>query len=212
MTAILENPTARVKWLAAPSSATWLDAAIERPDLVLIDHAHCERKAAGTALQLMFRYPSDEVLGAALSALAREELEHFEQVLRLLQARGIPLRPLPAPAYGATLTAAVRRGAPERMLDAFLVAGLIEARSHERMALLAAHSPDPELQDLYGALLTSEARHFGLYWLLAEERFGRGPTVARLEELAAVEVQALTGDLANPEHVRMHSVGVIPES
>ena len=211
MTAILENPTARVKWLAATSSATWLDAAIERPDLVLIDHAHCERKAAGTALQLMFRYPSDEVLGAALSALAREELEHFEQVLRLLQARGIPLRPLPAPAYGATLTAAVRRGAPERMLDAFLVAGLIEARSHERMALLAAHSPDPELQDLYGALLTSEARHFGLYWLLAEERFGRGPTVARLEELAAVEVQALTGDLANPEHVRMHSVGVIPE-
>ena len=211
MTAILENPTARVKWLAAPSSATWLDAAIERPDLVLIDHAHCERKAAGTALQLMFRYPSDEVLGAALSALAREELEHFEQVLRLLQARGIPLRPLPAPAYGATLTAAVRRGAPERMLDAFLVAGLIEARSHERMALLAVHSPDPELQDLYGALLTSEARHFGLYWLLAEERFGRGPTVARLEELAAVEVQALTGDLANPEHVRMHSVGVIPE-
>ena len=211
MTAILENPTARVKWLAAPSSATWLDAAIERPDLVLIDHAHCERKAAGTALQLMFRYPSDEVLGAALSALAREELEHFEQVLRLLQARGITLRPLPAPAYGATLTAAVRRGAPERMLDAFLVAGLIEARSHERMALLAAHSPDPELQDLYGALLTSEARHFGLYWLLAEERFGRGPTVARLEELAAVEVQALTGDLANPEHVRMHSVGVIPE-
>lgn len=211
MTAILENPTARVKWLAAPSSATWLDAAIERPDLVLIDHAHCERKAAGTALQLMFRYPSDEVLGAALSALAREELEHFEQVLRLLQARGIPLRPLPAPAYGATLTAAVRRGAPERMLDAFLVAGLIEARSHERMALLAAHSPAPELQDLYGALLTSEARHFGLYWLLAEERFGRGPTVARLEELAAVEVQALTGELANPEHVRMHSVGVIPE-
>lgn len=203
--------TARVKWLAAPSSASWLEQAKARPDLVLIDHAHCERKAAGTALQLMFRYPSDEVLGAALSALAREELEHFEQVLRLLQARGIPLRPLPAPAYGATLTAAVRRGAPERMLDAFLVAGLIEARSHERMALLAAHSPDPELQDLYGALLTSEARHFGLYWLLAEERFGRGPTVARLEELAAVEVQALTGDLANPEHVRMHSVGVIPE-
>ena len=211
MTAILENPTARVKWLAASSSATWLAAAIERSDLVLIDHAHCERKAAGVALQLMFRYPSDELLGAALSALAREELEHFEQVLRLLQARAIPLRPLPAPAYGATLTAAVRRGEPERMLDAFLVAGLIEARSHERMALLAAHSPEPELQDLYGALLASEARHFGLYWLLAEDRYGREATVARLEQLAAVEVHALTGELANPEDVRMHSVGVIPE-
>jgi tRNA-(ms[2]io[6]A)-hydroxylase len=209
MTATLENPTARVKWLAAPSSASWLAAAIERSDLVLIDHAHCERKAAGVALQLMFRYPSDELLGAALSALAREELEHFEQVLRLLQARAIPLRPLPAPAYGATLTAAVRRGEPERMLDAFLVAGLIEARSHERMALLAAHSPEPELQDLYGALLASEARHFGLYWLLAEERYGREATVARLEELAAVEVRALQGESSAAEGVRMHSVGVM---
>jgi tRNA-(ms[2]io[6]A)-hydroxylase len=209
MTTSLENPTARVKWLAAPSSASWLAAAIERSDLVLIDHAHCERKAAGVALQLMFRYPSDELLGAALSALAREELEHFEQVLRLLQARAIPLRPLPAPAYGATLTAAVRRGEPERMLDAFLVAGLIEARSHERMALLAAHSPEPELQDLYGALLASEARHFGLYWLLAEERYGREATVARLEELAAVEVRALLGESSAAEGVRMHSVGVM---
>lgn len=209
MTTSLENPTARVKWLAAPSSASWLAAAIERSDLVLIDHAHCERKAAGVALQLMFRYPSDELLGAALSALAREELEHFEQVLRLLQARAIPLRPLPAPAYGATLTAAVRRGEPERMLDAFLVAGLIEARSHERMALLAAHSPEPELQDLYGALLASEARHFGLYWLLAEERYGREVTVARLEELAAVEVRALLGESSAAEGVRMHSVGVM---
>jgi tRNA-(ms[2]io[6]A)-hydroxylase len=203
-----ENPTARVKWLAAASSASWLEQANGRPDLVLIDHAHCERKAAGVALQLMFRYPSDEALGAALSPLAREELEHFELVLGLLQRRGIALRPLPAPAYGATLTAAVRRGEPERMLDSFLVAGLIEARSHERMALLAAHSPDPALRDLYGELLASEARHFGLYWCLCEERFGREVTVVRLAELAAVEVQALSGGRPGPEGVRMHSVGV----
>ena len=208
MTALLDNPTARVKWLAAASSASWLEQANARPDLVLIDHAHCERKAAGVALQLMFRYPSDEALGAALSPLAREELEHFELVLQLLQRRGIPLRPLPAPAYGATLTAAVRKGEPQRMLDSFLVAGLIEARSHERMALLAAHSPDPELRALYGELLASEARHFGLYWCLCEERFGREATVARLQELAVVETLALTGDLADPQDVRMHSVGV----
>ncbi|WP_411876598.1 tRNA-(ms[2]io[6]A)-hydroxylase [Vulcanococcus limneticus] len=208
MTALLTSPTARVKWLAAPSSAAWLEQALAHPELVLIDHAHCERKAAGVALQLMFRYPSDAELGALLSPLAREELEHFEQVLQLLQGRGIPLRPLPAPAYGATLTAAVRRGEPQRMLDSFLVAGLIEARSHERMALLAAHSPDAALRDLYGTLLASEARHFGLYWLLAEGRYGREVTVARLEELAAVEVQALSGELASVEAVRMHSVGV----
>ena len=192
---------ARVKWLAAPSSATWLAQAIAHSDLVLIDHAHCERKAAGVALQLMFRYPSDGQLGEVLSPLAREELEHFEQVLQLLQRRGIALRPLPAPGYGAALSAAVRKGEPERMLDSFLVAGLIEARSHERMALLAAHSPDCEL-------LASEARHFGLSWLLAEGRYGREATATRLEQLAAVERSALDGPRTDPTQVRMHSVGV----
>ncbi|MEB3326259.1 MAG: tRNA-(ms[2]io[6]A)-hydroxylase [Synechococcus sp.] len=199
---------ARVKWLAAPSSPDWLERAIAHPDLVLIDHAHCERKAAGVALQLMFRYPGDGQLGEVLSPLAREELEHFEQVLELLQRRGIPLRPLPAPGYGAALSAAVRKGEPERMLDSFLVAGLIEARSHERMGLLAAHSPDAELRALYGDLLASEARHFGLYWLLAESRYGREVTAVRLEQLAAVELSALDGPGDDPAQVRMHSAGV----
>ena len=208
MTALLENPTARVKWLAGPSSAAWLEAANARPDLLLIDHAHCERKAAGVALQLMFRYPSDTALAQALSPLAREELEHFELVLQVLERRGIALRPLAAPAYGATLAAAVRRQEPQRQLDALLVAGLIEARSHERMALLAAHAEDPELRELYGELLASEARHFGLYWVLAEERHGREATVARLEALAQLESGALSGELADPHGLRMHSVGV----
>ena len=208
MTVVLESQTARVKWLAAPSSQAWLEQAVARPDLVLIDHAHCERKAAGVALQLMFRYPSDEQLGEQLSALAREELEHFEQVLALLQRRGIPLKTLPAPAYGSSLMAQVRKAEPKRMLDTFLVAGLIEARSHERMALLAAQSPDPELQALYGELLASEARHFGLYWVLCEQRFGREVTVERLQELAAFESKALSGSLERPDLVRMHSVGI----
>ena len=208
MTALLENPTARVKWLAAPSAAAWLEAANARPDLVLIDHAHCERKAAGAALQLMFRYPAEPGLAERLSPLAREELEHFEQVLAVLQARGIALRPLQAPAYGARLSQAVRREEPGRMLDSYLVAGLIEARSHERMALLAAHATDPELRQLYGELLASEARHFGLYWVLAEQRHGREATVARLEPLAQLECEALSGSLADPHGLRMHSVGV----
>jgi tRNA-(ms[2]io[6]A)-hydroxylase len=200
--------TARVKWLAAPSSAAWLDQAIAQPELVLIDHAHCERKAAGVALQLMFRYQSDEELAGALSPLAREELEHFEQVLQLLQARGQALRPLAAPPYGASLAKQVRRDEPHRRLDSFLMAGLIEARSHERMALLAEHSPDPELRGLYGELVASEARHFGLYWMLAEKGFGRQATVDRLQELAAAEVAALQGVLAGPQEVRFHSFGV----
>ena len=208
MTATALNPIARVKWLAAPTSPAWLEAANARPDLLLIDHAHCERKAAGVALQLMFRYPAEPGLGEALSPLAREELEHFERVLQVMARRGLVLRPLQAPAYGARLSKAVRRDEPARMLDSFLVAGLIEARSHERMALLAAHASDPELRELYGKLLASEARHFGLYWLLAEERFGHEATVSRLEELAAVEVEALTGVLGGVDQVRMHSCGV----
>lgn len=175
---------------------------------VLIDHAHCERKAAGAAVQLMFRYLCEPGLGEVLSPLAREELEHFEQVLTLLKARGRYLEPLPSPGYGAMLAKQVRRGEPERMLDSFLVAGLIEARSHERMALLAEHSPDSALRGLYGALLKSEARHFGLYWMLCNERYPRDVIVPRLNALAAAEVEALKGELQDPGDVRMHSVGV----
>ncbi|MCP9851109.1 tRNA-(ms[2]io[6]A)-hydroxylase [Cyanobium sp. Morenito 9A2] len=203
MSALAPAPeTARIRWLAQASSAAWLEQALAHPDLVLIDHAHCERKAAGVALQLMFRYPSDTALAEALSPLAREELEHFEHVLALLQRRGVALRPLAAPPYGAALAGKVRRQEPERLLDSLLVAGLIEARSHERMALLAAHSLDPELADLYGDLLASEARHFGLYWVLCERRWPRPELVRRLGELATFEAERLAN--LHPEP-RMHS-------
>jgi tRNA-(ms[2]io[6]A)-hydroxylase len=192
----------RVKWLAAPSSSAWLEQVLAQPEVVLIDHAHCERKAAGAALQLMFRYPSDGPLAAVLSPLAREELEHFERVQALLERRGIALRPLAAPPYGAALAALVRRQEPLRRLDSFLVAGLIEARSHERMALLAVHSPDPELRALYADLLASEARHFGLYWVLAERDYPRTVVVERLEELAAAEAAVLATSWREP---RFHS-------
>jgi tRNA-(ms[2]io[6]A)-hydroxylase len=204
---------ARVKWLLAPTSPGWVRQAIARPDLLLIDHAHCERKAAGVALQLMFRYPSDGELGERLSPLAREELAHFERVLVLMRRRHIAPRALQAPAYGAALKAQARRQEPARLLDSLLISGLIEARSHERMALLAVHSPDQELRELYGDLLASEARHFGLYWLLCEARFGREATVERLEQLARAEWEALVpGDLGDGEgdRVRMHSPGVLP--
>jgi tRNA-(ms[2]io[6]A)-hydroxylase len=196
------SEVARVKWLSAPSSRAWLEQALAHPDLLLIDHAHCERKAAGAALQLMFRYPSDGALAAVLSPLAREELEHFELVQCHLEQRRIPLRPLAAPPYGTGLAALVCRQEPQRMLDSLLVAGLIEARSHERMALLAQHSPDAQLRALYGDLLASEARHFGVYWLQCERRWPRAVVVQRLEQLAAAEAELLAK--LHPEP-RMHS-------
>lgn len=206
--AVPEKAVASIRWLAAPTSFSWVEQANARPMEVLIDHAHCERKAAGAAVQMMFRYLCEPGLGEALSPLAREELEHFEQVLRLIKARGRYLEPLPSPGYGGELAKHIRKGEPQRMLDSFLVAGLIEARSHERMALLAEHSPDPQLRELYGDLLASEARHFGLYWVLCEQRYPREMITARLEQLAAAEAQALAGELERPEDVRMHSCGV----
>ena len=169
---------------------------------ILLDHANCERKAAGVALQLMFRYVSEPGISEVLSPLAREELEHFERVLSILNARGGKLQKLASPPYGAILAKHIRKDEPIRMLDSFLVAGLIEARSHERMTLLSRYSPDRELRNLYADLLKSEARHFGVYWKLADERFERNLLTSRLEELSRVEANALV----EMHHVpRMHS-------
>lgn len=203
-----QKSIASIRWLKAPTSWSWVEQANARPMEVLIDHAHCERKAAGSAVQMMFRYLCEPGLGEVLSPLAREELEHFEQVLALIKARGRYLEPLPSPGYGAELAKHIRKLEPLRMLDSFLVAGLIEARSHERMALLAEHSPDGELRQLYADLLSSEARHFGVYWTLAESRWPRAQLMQRLEVLAKAESSALDGRLREPEDVRMHSVGV----
>ena len=192
----------KIRWLINKTTEDWVDLAISNPMEILLDHAHCERKAAGVALQLMFRYVSEPGLSEVLSPLAREELEHFERVLFILNARGIKLQKLASPPYGAILAKNIRKDEPLRMLDSFLVAGLIEARSHERMKLLSIHSPDIELRNLYDDLLKSEARHFGIYWKLADERFDRNLLISRLEELAKVESDAL---LEMHHQPRMHS-------
>ncbi len=192
----------KIRWLLNRTSEDWIKLAISNPIEILLDHAHCERKAAGVALQLMFRYVNEPGLSEVLSPLAREELEHFERVLSLLNSRGKKLQKLASPPYGSILAKNICKDEPLRMLDSFLVAGLIEARSHERMKLLSIHSPDVELRTLYNDLLKSEARHFGIYWKLADERFDRNILTTRLEELAKVESDAL---LKMHHEPRMHS-------
>ena len=121
----LEKTVASIRWLAAPTSWSWLEEANGHLDHLLIDHAHCERKAAGSAVQMMFRYLCEPGLAEALSPIAQEELEHFDRVLAVVKQRGRYLEPLPSPDYGARLAKAIRKGEPNRMLDSFLVAGLI---------------------------------------------------------------------------------------
>ncbi len=197
-----ENNHLKIKWLVTETSKEWLQQAISHPIEILIDHAHCERKASGAAIQLMFRYLCETGLAEVLSPLAREELEHFEKVLALLLRRGKYLEPLPAPPYGTLLSKLIRKEEPLRMLDSFLVAGLIEARSHERMKLLALNSPDSELRELYADLLNSEARHFGIYFSLAEKKFSKEAVCSRMQELALKESQILSQLHPFP---RMHS-------
>ena len=192
----------KIRWLVNKTSEDWINLAISNPMEILLDHAHCERKAAGVALQMMFRYVSEPGLSEVLSPIAREELEHFERVLSILNARGKKLQKLESPPYGSILAKNIRKDEPMRMLDSFLIAGLIEARSHERMTLLSIHSPDAELRNLYADLLKSEARHFGVYWKLADERFDRNVLTSRLKELAKVESDAL---LEMHHEPRMHS-------
>jgi tRNA 2-(methylsulfanyl)-N6-isopentenyladenosine37 hydroxylase len=188
--------------LRQSTTTAWIEQALANLDTILLDHSHCERKAAGTAINLMFRYPSNTKLVRQLTAIAQEELEHFEQVNQILEQRGVPLAPLNAPPYAKGLMSQVRTQEPHRLLDSLLVSGLIEARSHERLGLLGTHLPDPKLAAFYRSLMASEARHFGIYWLLADTYFDRALVQARLAELAIVESDLLSTLYHEP---RIHS-------
>ena len=194
-------------YLAEPTRPDWVGQATADPETLLLDHAHCERKAAGTALNLMFRYGDHTYLQRPLSELAREELEHFELVMEVLRGRGWEFRKLAAGGYGGRLMERVRRGEPNRLLDTLLCCALIEARSCERMKLLAEGfvGVDAELAELYRSLLASEARHFSLYTDLATQRFGREVVRARLPALATHESEVLAVLATEDRPMRMHS-------
>ncbi len=191
-----------IRFLQQPTTFAWVEQALANLNTILLDHSHCERKAAGVALNLMFRYPSSAKLVRSLTAIAQEELEHFEQVNQILERRDIPLAPLAPPPYGASLNKQIRREEPDRLLDSLLVSGLIEARSHERLGLLATHCEDQELARFYRALMASEARHYGVYWTLADTYFEKSQMTQRLEALAEVESQILSTLYPQP---RIHS-------
>jgi tRNA 2-(methylsulfanyl)-N6-isopentenyladenosine37 hydroxylase len=154
--------------LLAPTPAAWVDHAVEHWGELLVDHANCEKKAASTALALMFAYPEDRKLTSALSRLAREELRHFEQVQRMMETLDVPYIRMKPGRYGAALRSTMRTSEPGRKLDLMLIGALIEARSAERFRLLAPRLQEP-LSDFYATLERSEARHFELYLNLARD-------------------------------------------
>lgn len=188
--------------LQSPSSDRWLAQVDAHLDEVLIDHAHCEKKAAGVAMNLLFSYVDHVPLARAMTEIVNEELEHFQLVLDLLERRGIAFRKLAPSSYGSRLHELIRRQEPGRAVDRLLVAGLIEARSCERFSVLADHVDDPELAAFYRGLFESEARHHATYVRLACDLMPESDVRQRLHELAAEEAAIIArGD----PFARMHS-------
>ena len=187
--------------LASRTDPGWVDAAARDLPALLVDHAHCEKKAASTALGLLFRYPDVAPLQRPLSELAREELQHFELVLAVLASRGIAFGRLDATPYAAGLREAVRDREPLRLLDTLLCCAFIEARSCERMTLLAERLPDAELASFYRDLLAAEARHHAVYVDLALALAPKDEVFARLEQIASHEAAVLARSAGGP---RLH--------
>jgi tRNA-(ms[2]io[6]A)-hydroxylase len=189
--------------LHSKTLARWLDLVDRDLPAILVDHAHCEKKAAGVAMNLIFAYGTvHPQLCEELSAIVVEELDHFRQVLAILERREIGFISQKPSHYGRKLNDLVRPGEPQRAIDRLLVASLIEARSCERFSLLRDHVRDVELAEFYGSLFESEARHHSTYVQLAWHFAPEASVKARLEELAAAEAAIVAEGDPLP---RMHS-------
>lgn len=188
-------------FLPCKTPLPWLEKATQELDVLLIDHANCEKKAASTALNLLYRYTGNSSLLQKMSRLAREELRHFEQVVAILNRREIPYKTISASRYASGLHELVRKSEPYRLIDTLIVGGLIEARSCERFASLAPRL-DEELQSFYLSLLKSEARHFEDYLKLAERAAGGQSISGRIEAFRDREKQLIESP---DEEFRFHS-------
>ncbi len=179
--------------LRIPTPADWIAAAVALPDVLLIDHANCEKKAASTALALMFAYAEDLELTGKMSRLAREELRHYEQVAKLIRSLGVTPRRLAPGRYAERMRRLVAKTEPRREVDLMICGAFIEARSCERFAALAPAIGAP-LRDLFQGLHHAEARHYKVYLDLAGRAAKRARVALqpRVEEFAALEAELIT--------------------
>ncbi|KTD55811.1 tRNA-(ms(2)io(6)A)-hydroxylase [Legionella santicrucis] len=147
----------------------WLEYAAKHVSLLLIDHAHCERKAAATAINFISKYPEKKELVEVMSPLAREELLHFEKVLQIMIRKGIQFSPLQPSGYATQMHKQVTsRDMIQRLCDQLIIGAIIEARSCERFHAIIPYLEDQDLAKFYSTLIKSEARHFEDYLRLAK--------------------------------------------
>ena len=173
-------------FLACPTPDLWLENALCNQTIMLIDHANCEKKAASTALNLIYRYTDNFELLNKMSRLVREEMRHFEQVIKIMKKRNISYEHVSASRYATGLRQTVRNDDPARLVDILIVGAFIEARSCERFAKLAPYL-DHELEEFYTSLLKSEARHYQDYLYLAQKAAGDESIQERINVISRVE-------------------------
>ena len=177
------------EFLCCETPEAWVEVALRNIDLLLIDHAHCEKKAASTAMSLMYRYLDRLDMLHKMSQLAREELLHFEQVLEIMRQRDIQYRHLTPARYASGLRGLLRTHEPGRFIDLLIVGAFVEARSCERFAALIPHL-DEDLAKFYRSLLRSEGRHYQDYLALAEQ-YSDQPIQERIKEFAIKEMELI---------------------
>ena len=187
-------------FLGCATPDAWINSAIKDLPTLLIDHANCEKKAASTALTLMYRYIDKFELLNKMSRLAREELRHFEQVIAIMKKRGIAYVPVSASRYAAGLHAHVRKSEPGKLIDTLIIGAVIEARSCERFNSLLPHI-DTELAKFYESLLKSESRHFQDYLSLAKKN-SEEDIEQRVEFFLQKDVELIEGE---DTELRFHS-------
>jgi tRNA 2-(methylsulfanyl)-N6-isopentenyladenosine37 hydroxylase len=189
--------------LRTPTPGSWIARACETPDVLLIDHANCEKKAASTALALMFAYAEDFDLTDKMSRLAREELRHYEQVAKLIRNLGIEPQRLAPGRYAERLRRLVAKSEPRREVDLMICGAFIEARSSERFAALGPAIGGPA-GELFAGLHAAESRHFKVYLDLARRAATRTgiDTGPRIEAFAQLEAELINGP---DELFRFHS-------
>ena len=188
-------------FLLCQTPDSWVAKAVQEQEILLVDHANCEKKAASTAMNLMYRYIDNFDLLHKMSRLAREELRHFEQVIEFMEKRGITYdATINAGRYAAKMRKPVRTFEPAKLVDTLIVGAIIEARSCERFAKLAPHL-DEELQKFYLSLLKSESRHFMDYLNLAREAAGED-IEERVQLFLALEKELIE---STDEDFRFHS-------
>ncbi len=173
--------------LKVPTSPLWTEAVLHDFDAFLRDHANCERKASGSAMNMVSHYPDRQELVAAMIDLAREELEHFHGVYQHMASRGLALGPDLKDPYVHRLSREYRKGSDAYFLDRLLAGGILEARGCERFGLVAKALTTGPLKDFYRAITRSEARHQDLFVRLALLYFDPAAVEARLDELLEVE-------------------------